>query len=239
MAQSTTTRTDGSSVAGRLPRWGAALAASAVILAACTGTPASPTTSLEGAGAPPTTPTPTTTTTTTTTTTVPIDAAALLADALAAYADGYRFSSHATVGDATAGDVTGIVLGDTVQMAVTSGGATVTYVITPEIRWVRVENGTWEELAENPPVAAPLAPLARPTSLVVTAVDGGEVTLAATYDAAAFGLPPGPLTMTLSFGDGRLTAASYTTGGDPAGAVVTRFSPLEAGVSITVPAKTP
>ncbi len=63
--------------------------------------------------------------------TVP-DGRALLSSALALYEDGYRFLARAEVQGLEAGTITGVVIGQSAQMTLTSGDATVSYVTTSE-----------------------------------------------------------------------------------------------------------
>jgi len=220
----------------RLPTWGAAVVAS-VLAASCTSAGASPaTTSDVSTTVAVTTTTASTTTTVAPTTTVPVDGAAVLADAIAAYEAGYRFSSTATIGDKEVGAAAGIVVGTDAQLQVTSGDATVDYVITPAERWAKVADGDWKLLTDQaPPPSNPIEALADPVDLVVVQVAGDTVLLDATYPADRFGGGDGTLIVRLTIANGLLTDAGYALAGDQTTEVHTSFSPLQDGDAVTVP----
>ncbi len=199
----------------------------ALLLAACsTGSPAATTvaTSMQ-----PTTSSPAATTdeTTTTTTQVAIDPVALLDTALATYADGYRFSSVAIVDGSAAGSTEGLVIGDESEVVIRSGDAAVSYLITPEGRWVRTDTGPWELLTEEVPATDPLADFADPANLRVIRADGDVVVVVGSYPAARFGGTGDSVDLTMTFRNGLLVEASYERTGEVTAQVTTTFAPLE------------
>lgn len=210
----------------RLPIWGAAVA---LVAAGCTSATA-PT-------APPDAPSSTTTTAAAApaTTAVAVDAPLLLESALASYAEGYRFSSVATVNGAEAGTVSGVVIGDESQMDVRSGNATVTYLTTPTEQWVRVEGGSWDLYSDTLPSTAPLTAFTDPSNLRIVDASDTQVVMTGIYPAAQFGGSDGNLELTMTFRDGLLVEASYQQDGDVPAEVRTSFSPLQTADEIEVP----
>jgi hypothetical protein len=158
----------------------------------------------------------------TTSTSIPIDAAGLLQSALAAYGPGYAFTASATVAGQEAAAISGFVIGDGSQMTVSSGDGIADYVTTPDVAWIRVDGGDWQELEASGPFEPPLTSLASPTSIAVVAADGGDVSLVATYPGQTFGLAA-DVEMRLRVVEGLLVEAGYSAG--DAG-VTTVFAPL-------------
>ena len=164
-------------------------------------------------------------TTTTTSTVNPgdgIDVRALLAEALSRYEDGYAFDAVAEIEGSQAATVTGVVIGRKAEMMITSGGATVTYIITPDQSWIQTEGGEWQEDDSADTIERPLDNLASPTSIKIVAADDNGITAVAAYDGAAFDTD-GAIDMNLVFVDGLLVRASYTT---DVATVTTNFAAL-------------
>ncbi len=168
----------------------------------------------------------TATTATTTSTVNPsgdgIDVQALLAEALSRYEDGYAFDAVAEIEGSQAATVTGVVIGRKAEMTITSGGATVTYIITPDQSWIQTEGGEWQEDDSADAIERPLDDLASPTSIKIVAADDNGITAVAAYDGAAFDTE-GALDMNLVFVDGLLVRASYST---DVATVTTNFAAL-------------
>ncbi len=177
---------------------------------------------VEATAAPATTVTVAETTTSTTNAAADIDVRDVLAKALARYEDGYAFDAVASVEGAEAASVEGVVIGNKAQMTITSGDATVTYIITPDQSWIQTEGGDWQEDESAATVDRPLDDLAAPTSITIVSANDGSITALAAYDGAAFDTE-GSVDMDLRFIDGLLVSASYTT--DTA-TVTTTFAPL-------------
>ncbi len=228
----TTTTTDRGS-RWRLPLGGAAIVAS-VVMASCTAATA-PTESPVVDTTPRSSTTATVPTTTTTATVPAVDAAMALTTGLAALDDGYRFETTVTVGDSTIAQVAGLVLGDNAQLEITSGDATLTYVVTPSERWVRVENGEWELLTDEDPPARPLDELRDPTSVELVEASGATVVVDARYPASRFGGGDGEVTMRMTITDGSLAQAGYQLDGEPPAAVLTTFQPASPDAVIESP----
>jgi len=159
-----------------------------------------------------------------------IDPGELLSNALALYENGYQFGAVAEVEGSEAAKVAGVVIGQSAQMDVTSGNATISYIITPDGSWIQTEGGDWQEVESSGPIERPLANMASPTSItIVSASDGGIAAIAA-YDGAAFNSDEA-IEMNLTFLNGLLVKASYETAN---ASVSTTFTPLD-GATIENP----
>lgn len=159
-----------------------------------------------------------------------LDGREVLARALARYEDGYRFDSVAGVEGSQAVRITGVIVGESAQMSVVSGDATVGYVITPDASWIQVGGGVWREVRLSGPIERPLEGLASPDSITVVSSNESGITAVAVYDGAVFDVE-GNIEMFLWFGEGRLVNASYSSGG---ASVSTAFDLLD-GATIEVP----
>ena len=127
-----------------------------------------------------------------------------LTEALSALRVGYTFETMLRVADQDAARLTGRWSAGSSEVAITSGGATVTYRLIPPHAWIQDDTGTWQE-AETPAATGdPLVVLLAPLS--VTADEAGH--LVATYAASALGLPGAdPVAVTISLGaDGTIVA---------------------------------
>lgn len=160
----------------------------------------------------------------------PFKSMVLLTAALDRYSLGYRFEALATVGDEQAAVIDGFVIGQSTQMLVTSGEGSVTYIITPDAAWIRVDGGEWDLVDSSGPIDPPLEALSKPDSITITSVDDGNVEAIGMYRGADFDSDD-PVNLSLKFENGFLVSASYTTGN---AIVITTFSPL-AGETITTP----
>jgi len=126
--------------------------------------------------------------------------------------------------------ISGVVIGQSAQMTITSGDATVSYVITPDGSWIQTEGGEWLEVDSAGAIERPLEDLGSPTSVTIVSTNDAGVTAVAVYDGAAF-RSEAAIEMNLLFQDGRLVSASYTTN---EASVSTTFSPVD-GASIETP----
>ena len=158
------------------------------------------------------------------------DGGELLVSALALYGDGYRFEAVAEVQGSEVATISGVVIAQSAGMTVTSGDATVSYVITPDGSWIQTEGEEWQEVDSVGEIERPLEDLASPTSITVVSADDAGIAALAVYDGAAFDSEDA-IEMNLRFVDGRLTSASYTT---DVASVSTTFGPLD-GATIEVP----
>ncbi len=158
------------------------------------------------------------------------DGRALLSSALAMYDDGYQFAAVAEVQGLEAAAVNGVVIGQSAQMTVLSGDATISYVTTRDGSWIQTEGGKWQVVGTAGPIERPLDHLASPTSITILSSDNDGTSAVAVYDGAAFDSDD-VIEMSLHFVDGRLVSASYETG---RASVSTSFSPLD-GASIEAP----
>jgi len=159
-----------------------------------------------------------------------IDVSNLLSNALALYGDGYQFASVADVKGSEAAEITGAVVGLDAKMTVSSGDATVSYIITSEGSWVQTEGEEWQEVDSVGAIEQPLADLATPTSIAIVSTGDEGTTALAVYSGAAFNSED-DIQMALEFLDGWLVSASYRT--DEA-SVSTTFSPLD-GATVEPP----
>lgn len=226
-----TTTTDPTSVRGRLSsRRGALVVTSAFVLLLATGC-ATGSTETDTAASSPSATVSQQTPATAGSSATEIDANTLLQGALDRYKDGYRFEATASVGDAEAVTITGLIIGASAEMAVTSGDGTATYVITPERSWIRVDDGEWHVVDARGPMDSPLDDLASPKTLTVIESSDDRVALLAVYDGAGFDSED-TVDLRLMFVDGFLALASYTTAD---ASVSTTFSPLN-GATIKEPA---
>ena len=162
------------------------------------------------------------------------DGRALLSSSLALYREGYKFEAVAEVQGSEAVVIDGFVVGQSAQMTITSGDATVSHVITPNGSWGLTDGGDWEEVDPIGPIERPLEDLASPTSITILSTDNIGIAAVGVYDGAAFGSDD-PIEMSLHFDDGRLVSASYET---ESASISTAFSPLD-GESIETPSASP
>jgi hypothetical protein len=165
------------------------------------------------------------------------DGPALLQQVFADASGGYHFVTTVTVGDAVALTAEGDRVGDGTRLSVVSNDATVDYVITPTGSWVG-QSGVWQELDEPAPVTDPLAALADPSAIRVSAFDASGATLIATYPASALSLPgDGSIDVTVEIDGTRLSALAYTApDSDPPAQVRTVLTALTDTSPVTVPA---
>lgn len=143
---------------------------------------------------------------------------ARLTDALGTLQAGYTFDTTLRVGDKDAAHVTGRWYAGSSEIAITSGGATVTYRIIPPGAWIQDDAGVWAEAEAPTTTGDPVSILLAPTS-VTAATSGNAGQLVAMYPATALGLPgTDPISVTFSIGaDGTITARyDATTDAGPA-----------------------
>jgi len=110
------------------------------------------------------------------------------------------------------------------------------YLLTADGQWVRTPGGDWQQLDTQQPPAAPLTQLAAPSRLELVRNEAGTVELSATYDGAVFGLASSEVVVLLTFRDGLLTEAGYTSEQEGVEAeVITQFAPAADTTPITAP----
>ena len=163
-----------------------------------------------------------------------------LTDALGGLRAGYTFDTTLRIGDKDAAHVTGRWYGGSSEIAITSGGATVTYRIVPPGAWIQDDAGVWVE-AEAPATSGdPLSLLLAPTSVATASVGSGGQ-LVATYPATALGLPgTEPVSVTFSIGDDGTVTARYETATDAGlGVSETTLRPAPAQDPILAPSPLP
>jgi hypothetical protein len=152
---------------------------------------------------------------------------------LAAYANGYQFTTTLTIGGAVTATFQGRRFGGSTVLLVTQNGLTVDEVITAAGTWVRQQGQEWSQTAAPTTNTDPLQPLRTPKSWRLQP-DG---TIAAVYAAEAFGLPSGDLAVVVTAAGGALTQIQYdtTVSGKPA-TLATVFTGLTDTTPITAPA---
>lgn len=159
-------------------------------------------------------------------------AADVLAAALRTTAAGYHFTTTVRVGDEVALSAEGDHLAGGTRMTVTSGDASIEYVIAEGQAWV-AQDGEWSELDE-PTVTDPLAALGTPAS-VRDLPDGGR--LEATYPGSALGLESAdPVPVVFELADGRIATITYRTeSGGTEATVVAVLGPPASETPVTIP----
>lgn len=163
------------------------------------------------------------------------DGPALLQQGFAELAAGYHFLTVATVQGAVAVSAEGDHVGDKTQLSVTSNGATLWYVVTPEGSWVS-DNGTWQELDELAPITDPISTLTNPLDVTVTTYGDTTATLAATYPGAALALPDeATVTVLFEIVGTSILSMTYTPTTDAQTFVRADISAIAEDTSITAP----
>ena len=151
--------------------------------------------------------------------TAAVDGAALLHGAIASMSAGYHFTTTLTVNGVVVLSADGDRVGDGTRLAVTRGDVSVQYVITPAATWVQPEGGDWQQLDTASASTDPIAALASPSAVAVTAVDGTATIVNASVPAAALGLGgDNAVTMSARIDNGAITSVGYdaTIDGKPA-----------------------
>ncbi|MFQ5947792.1 MAG: hypothetical protein ACE5KX_02900 [Acidimicrobiia bacterium] len=168
----------------------------------------------------------------------PVDAEAVLADALDATGDSYEFSATVTVEGDSFATVTGRVDGAFSQFLVEVGGIEVEYVLGSEERWFREGGNSWVALEATAPVTTPLTFLADPlrVELLDGGVDGAAV-IVGTYLGAALGFfDTDEVQVEVVVADGRLGTVEYEAGvGDKLAVVLTEFTKVGDVTPVTIP----
>jgi hypothetical protein len=126
-----------------------------------------------------------------------VDAAPALAAALAPLLASNAFSTTVTVDGASVLVMTGRSAGKASSAKVTTGGKTVQYVRIPPRTWARDGAGAWVLVAADAAPTAPLAALAKPTSVSGDGTAAGSI-LQAVYPAKALGLTGDPVSVTIT-----------------------------------------
>lgn len=162
-----------------------------------------------------------------------------LTDALGKLRAGYTFETTLRVGDKDAANVIGRWYGGSSEIAITSGGATVTYRIVPPGAWIQDDTGVWAEAEAPTTTADPLSILLAPGSVAAGAGSTGQ--LVATYPAAALGLPgTEPVSVAFSIGvDGTIIARYETRTDVGVGTSETTLKPAPAQDPIVAPSPMP
>ena len=121
--------------------------------------------------------------------TVPIDAPAMLQQAIDAAAGGYHFRTVVALAGAEVLVAEGDRVGDGTRLTIWTSGTSLSYVISPAGSWVVPDGGEWEALDSAPATTDPLIALRTPSAVSGTSTDGVAATLVATVAATALGVP--------------------------------------------------
>ena len=144
--------------------------------------------------------------------TVPIDAAALLQQSIAAIAGGYHFRTGVTIDSAEVLVAEGDRVGDGTRLTIWANGTSVAYAITPAGSWVFPEGGEWEALDTPPATTDPLGALTAPLAVTGTSPDGVAASIVATVAASALGVPgAGNADLQVQLAGTTLSEVSYLT----------------------------
>jgi hypothetical protein len=216
----------------RLLLGGAALAALGLVSSACSDE-ASNAASTEGAAVSTTTSslaagTTTPATAPATTVVATVDPTALLQQGVATLGTTYHFRSSVVVNGAETLLAEGDRVGDGSRLDLTSGGATVGYVITPAGSWAQPEGGDWELLDVPPATADPILALGAPSAIGVLSDDGTTVRLRVTVSAATLGVgTEGTADVEVVITAGVISEVDYSTATpDGVASVATIFGPV-------------
>lgn len=166
-----------------------------------------------------------------------VPAGQYLEDALHGRAAGYRFATVINADGQVATVVSGSVVGTASEVVVSSGGIDLSYLSTPDGRWVKGEDGAWTELDSDPGGVPPLASLEGPLTAEYVRADGNVVVVRATYPGAVLGTPDlAEVAIDFEISEGELVVMRYEA--SVGGVVVTSETELvdiDAAVEITVP----
>lgn len=161
----------------------------------------------------------------------------LLDAALANVGTRYAFTATVTLDGAEATRIEGTVYDGVGAYVVTSGGASVEYVVSDQGQWAREAGGDWAVLSGAAPLVDPLDPLTRPLRTRVLDTNGANALVEATYDGATLGFSAGgEVDVTITITDQAVTSISYDAPvGDGIAIVVTTFDGTADVAPIQVP----
>ncbi|NNF65838.1 MAG: hypothetical protein HKN07_16455 [Acidimicrobiia bacterium] len=166
-----------------------------------------------------------------------VPAGQYLEDALHGRAAGYGFATVITADGQLATVVSGSVVGTASEVVVSTGGVDLSYLSTPDGRWVKGEDGLWTELDSDPGGVPPLASLEGPLTADYVVAEGNVVVVRATYPGSILGAPElEEVTIDFEIADGRLVVMRYeATVGDIEVTSETELVDADPTVEITVP----
>ncbi len=166
-----------------------------------------------------------------------IDPTALLQQGVATLGTTYHFRSSVVVNGVETLLAEGDRVGDGSRLSLTSGGATVGYIITPAASWAQPEGGEWELLDAPPVTADPILALAAPSAVGVLSDDGTTVRLRVTVSAATLGVgTEGTADVEVVVSSGVITEVDYTTtAADGVASVATIFGPVVDATPVVPP----
>ncbi len=176
-------------------------------------------------------------TTAATAATVPVDAPAMLAQALDGVAAGFHFRTAVSVAGTEVLVAEGDRVGDGTRLTIWSSGTSVSYVITPVGSWVFPDGGEWEALDSAPATTDPLEALRAAATVTGVSADGVTVTLTATVAASALGVPSeGTAEVQVVVSGATLQEVSYAAPVDgQTAAVRSVFSPVVDATPVIAP----
>lgn len=165
------------------------------------------------------------------------DPAAALQHGLDQLAAGYHLVAVVTVNGAVSVQAEGDRVGANSRLDITSAGATVSYVITPEGNYAKPADGDWEQLDVAPATSDPIDALRAPVAVATAGTTDGGMQLTVTVNAVALGIQvEGNVELTVTLVDGLITTIAYDAAVQGGQAnVTTTISALTDTTPITAP----
>jgi hypothetical protein len=157
--------------------------------------------------------------------------------AIAALDAGYHFVATVRLNGQISLEAAGDRVGAASRLEITSSGATVSYVITPEGNYAKPADGEWERLDVTPATSDPIAALHTPVSVSPGGKEGAGMRLTVTVTATSLGITAeGNVAVDVVVVDGAITEVRYSAAVEGGTAeVVTVISPLADTTPITAP----
>lgn len=164
-------------------------------------------------------------------------AMAALPAALTALDAGYHFVATVSLNGEPSLVAEGDRIGAASRLEITSSGATVSYVITPEGNFAKPADGDWERLEVAPASSDPIAALRAPVQVVPSGSEEGRAVLTVTVTATSLGInAEGTVDVEVVLVGGAITEVRYSAAVEGGTAeVVTMLSALADATPITAP----
>ncbi|MDO8389077.1 MAG: hypothetical protein Q7V57_01200 [Actinomycetota bacterium] len=138
------------------------------------------------------------------------DPAAALQHGLDQLAAGYHMVATVTVNGAVSLRAEGDRVGTSSRLEITSAGATVSYVITPEGNYAKPTDGDWEQLDVTPATSDPIDAMRAPVAVTTVGTTAGGLQLKVTVNAVALGIQvDGNVDLNVTLVDGLITTITY------------------------------
>ncbi len=157
--------------------------------------------------------------------------------ALTALDAGYHFAATVSLNGQVSLVAEGDRVGSSSRLEITSAGATVSYVITPEGNYAKPADGEWERLEVAPATSDPINALRTPVSVTPAGKEGAGMRLTVTVTATSLGITAdGDVAVDVLVVDGAITEVRYSATVEGGTAeVVTVVSALADASPITAP----